>query len=110
MTNDELKEIEARRYDEERVCSCGKDVPALIAAIRERDARIERLRALANDMLDELRPYSYGRRDKSSDGWQKEWRYVKIKTVGDYEHYPNHVPKETIEEFEKALEADGKGG
>lgn len=37
-----------------------------------------------------LKFYATPSRDQSFEGWQKEWRYVKIEKESDYEFYPNH--------------------
>jgi hypothetical protein len=63
----------------------------------------ETLLATAKELLEELRPYSQGRRDQSSQDWQTNWKEVEIKNESDYEFYPNHVEKEVIEKFEAAI-------
>lgn len=54
---------------------------------------------LIKDLLQELKPYAQARRDTNKgEGW--EWHYVEIKHESDYEFYPNHIDKKTIEDFE----------
>ena len=79
----------------------------LIEALKGRIARLTRLVEVLEsgfkEAIEELKPYAFGKRDQSFDGWQKEWRHIEIENEFDYEHYPNHVDKEMIQRFENIL-------
>jgi hypothetical protein len=66
--------------------------------------RIEKLTETLQDAIFELKCYSQGRRDTSFHGWEKTWKEIEIVHESDYEYYPNHVDKKTIDEFLKVLE------
>jgi len=75
----------------------GSDIPKLLKII-------ELYREALTIAIGELEGYSAGRRDQSFEGWQMEWREVKIRHESDYEFYPNHVEKAFISEL-RATEA-----
>ena len=65
--------------------------------------RVHELEHALEDAISELTMYAQGRRDDSFEGWERTWKEIPIKHESDYEFYPNHVDKETIEELKKVL-------
>lgn len=74
--------------------------------IKERDqlrASLNQAAEALTEAIGELESYSIGRRDKSFDGWMKQWKEIEIKSDSDYEYYPNHIRKEVISYFNDKL-------
>lgn len=65
--------------------------------------QLQRVTEALSEAIAELKTYAQGRRDTSFEGWQKEWREIEVKHESDYEFYPNHVDRETIQRLEQAL-------
>lgn len=104
---EELKDANAKLKDAFRILREGADSfklahkicneagNDLIKQLSAEKAKSAKRRRLASDILCELTSYSQGR---YIDG-----KEIEIKHESDYEFYPNHVDKETILEFKKAL-------
>lgn len=127
-----LEAAEAERDDlssllddiNEYVIEADKERDTLAAKVKELEAQFKcdtcnindlaaqnaRLRELLEMSINNLEGYSLARRDKSFEGWEKEWREVEIKHESDYEFYPNHITKEEIAAARKALASDGRDG
>lgn len=61
-----------------------------------------------NDAIAELSMYAQGRRDTSFQGWERTWKEIEVKHDFDYEFYPNHIDKETVEELKEVLKKHGE--
>jgi hypothetical protein len=68
------------------------------------DHAVRSLLKTLKEAVDELRSYAQARRDQSFKGWESTWKEIEIKHESDYEYYPNHVCRETIDDYDAVIE------